>query len=170
MAETLSSSAIVSPTPKKSFGTSWTQPRAFSNGRSAQDLVRISDCRALSHQAEITEPKDLAWLLASYARDGLARVEAAGDTSSLDAVRSALEESLGVHFEGERGDALFSFDNGADVVLRRVSLPGCCGHRRRPANEATGSPGIEAVLATAQRRYFGSLFHQTFAARSAGNA
>ena len=64
-------------------------------------------CRALSHSASIAEPKDLAWLLASYARDGLARVEAAGDAPSLHAVRSALEEALGVRFEGERGAAFF---------------------------------------------------------------
>ena len=64
-------------------------------------------CRALSHPATIVEPRDLAWLLASYARDGLARVEAAGDTSSLVAVRSALEDALGVKFEGERGAAFF---------------------------------------------------------------
>ena len=64
-------------------------------------------CRALSHRASLTEPRDLAWLLASYARDGLARVEAAGDAPSLAAVRSALEEALGVRFEGERGAAFF---------------------------------------------------------------
>ena len=63
--------------------------------------------RVLSHSASLTEPKDLAWLLASYARDGLARVEAAGDTTSLDAVRSALEESLGVRFEGDKGADFF---------------------------------------------------------------
>ena len=63
--------------------------------------------RALSHRAALTEPRDLAWLLASYARDGLARVEAAGDAQSLGAVRSALEEALGVSFEGERGAAFF---------------------------------------------------------------
>ena len=40
-------------------------------------------CRALSHRAALAEPKDLAWLLASYARDGLARVEAAGDAPSV---------------------------------------------------------------------------------------
>ena len=57
-------------------------------------------CRALAHSASITEPRDLAWLMASYARDGLARVEAAGDAPSLHAVRSALEEALGVRFEG----------------------------------------------------------------------
>ena len=63
--------------------------------------------RALSHSAALTEPKDLAWLLASYARDGLARVEAAGDAPSLAAVRSALEEALGVRFEGQKGARFF---------------------------------------------------------------
>ena len=63
--------------------------------------------RALSHRAALAEPKDLAWLLASYARDGLARVEASGDAPSLKAVRSALEEALGVRFKGEKGDRFF---------------------------------------------------------------
>ena len=63
--------------------------------------------RTLSHRAALAEPKDLAWLLASYARDGLARVEAAGDAPSLKAVRSALEDALGVRFEGERGARFF---------------------------------------------------------------
>ncbi len=63
--------------------------------------------RALSHTASIVEPKDLAWLLASYARDGLARVEAAGDAPSLRAVRSALEEALGIQFKAELGAAFF---------------------------------------------------------------
>ena len=63
--------------------------------------------RALSHRTALVEPKDLAWLLASYARDGLARVEAAGDAPSLRAVRSALEEALGVRFEGEKGKRFF---------------------------------------------------------------
>ena len=63
--------------------------------------------RALSHRAALAEPKDLAWLLASYARDGLARVEAAGDSPALAAVRAALEEALGVRFEGEKGARFF---------------------------------------------------------------
>ena len=63
--------------------------------------------RALSHRAALTEPKDLAWLLASYARDGLSRVEATSNTPLLTAVRSALEESLGVRFEDERGARFF---------------------------------------------------------------
>ncbi len=63
--------------------------------------------RALSHRAALAEPRDLAWLLASHARDGLARVEAAGEAPALAAVRSALEEALGVRFEGERGVRFF---------------------------------------------------------------
>ena len=63
--------------------------------------------RALSHRTALTEPKDLAWLLASYARDALHRVEAAGAAPSLNAVRTALEESLGIRFEGERGGRFF---------------------------------------------------------------
>jgi hypothetical protein len=63
--------------------------------------------RALSHRAALAEPKDLAWLLASYARDGLARVEAAENATSLGSVRLALEEALGIRFEGERGKHFF---------------------------------------------------------------
>ena len=81
------------------------KPRAFA--RDAGPALGEYICRALSHRATLVEPKDLAWLLASYARDGLARVEAAGDAPSLRAVRSALEEALGVRFEGERGAAFF---------------------------------------------------------------
>ena len=63
--------------------------------------------RALSHRATLVEPKDLAWLLASYARDGLARVEATGNTPLLTAVRDSLESALGVRFEDERGSRFF---------------------------------------------------------------
>ena len=51
----------------------------------------------------VGEPIDLAWSLASYARDGLARVEAAGDSSSLWAARTALEEALDGRFECREG-------------------------------------------------------------------
>ena len=80
-------------------------PRAFA-GEVGAGLGEYL-CRALAHRARLVEPKDLAWLLASHARDALARVEAAGDTPSLAAVRAALEEALGVRFEGERGARFF---------------------------------------------------------------
>ncbi len=81
------------------------KPRAFANAAGAGLGEYLA--RALSHRAALAEPKDLAWLLASYARDGLARVEAAGDAPSLKAVRSALEEALGVRFEGDKGARFF---------------------------------------------------------------
>ena len=81
------------------------KPRAFARDAGAGLAEYLS--RALSHTASLTEPRDLAWLLASYARDGLARVEANGDAPSLATVRSALEEALGVKFEGDRGAAFF---------------------------------------------------------------
>ena len=81
------------------------KPRAFAREVGAGLGEYLA--RALSHRAALAEPKDLAWLLASYARDGLARVEAADDAPSLQAVRSALEEALGVQFEGERGAHFF---------------------------------------------------------------
>ena len=64
-------------------------------------------CRALSHRARLAEPKDLAWLFASYARDALSRVEASNDTSALTVVRLELENALGVRFEGDRGKRFF---------------------------------------------------------------
>ncbi len=81
------------------------KPRAFA--REAGASLGEYLARALSHQTALAEPKDLAWLLASYARDGLARVEAAGGAPQLAAVRSALEEALGIRFEGERGRRFF---------------------------------------------------------------
>ena len=81
------------------------KPRAFA----AEVGAALGEylARALSHRAALAEPRDLAWLLASYARDGLARVEAAGDTPSLLTIREALEEALGIRFTGERGDRFF---------------------------------------------------------------
>ena len=88
------------------FARSLETPRAFARAVGAGLGEYL--CRALSHRAALTEPKDLAWLLASYARDGLSRVEAAGDNApSLTAVRAALEEALGVQFKGDKGTRFF---------------------------------------------------------------
>ena len=81
------------------------KPRSFARDEGARLGEYLA--RALSHRAALTEPRDLAWLLASYARDGLARVEAAGGAPQLAAVRSALEEALGIRFKGERGRRFF---------------------------------------------------------------
>jgi hypothetical protein len=59
--------------------------------------------RALTHKAALAEPRDVAWHLASYARDALARVEAKPGLPALVQVKKALEQALGVAFEAERG-------------------------------------------------------------------
>ena len=88
------------------FDAKLARPRTFANEVGAGLVEYLT--RVLSHAATLAEPRDVAWLLASYARDGLARVERAGDNApSLATLRSALEESLGVRFEGQRGAAFF---------------------------------------------------------------
>ena len=80
-------------------------PRAFARDVGARLVEYLA--RALAHRAALAEPKDLAWLLASYARDGLSRVEAASGAAPFESLRTALEEALGIRFEGERGKRFF---------------------------------------------------------------
>ncbi|QQV79493.1 N-6 DNA methylase (plasmid) [Sphingomonas aliaeris] len=63
--------------------------------------------RALSYMAPLTRASDLAWLLASYARDALRRVEASAGLPALQTVRSGLEQALGLRFEAAKGEHFF---------------------------------------------------------------
>ena len=58
--------------------------------------------RVMLHAAPLASPKDVAWFLASYARDAKARIEGI-DLPALSHLRAALEEALGLKFEGEKG-------------------------------------------------------------------
>lgn len=62
--------------------------------------------RVLLYAAPLARPEDVAWFLASYARDAKARVEKI-DLPALATVRAALEEALGIKFEGEKGEHFF---------------------------------------------------------------
>jgi hypothetical protein len=62
--------------------------------------------RVMLHAASLTQPKDVAWFLASYARDAKMRIEST-ELPALAAVREALEEALGLKFEGEKGEHFF---------------------------------------------------------------
>ena len=62
--------------------------------------------RALLSTARIATPQDLAAFLASYAREARARVEIA-PMGTLEPVKKALSDSLGVRFEGEKGTHFF---------------------------------------------------------------
>ncbi|MBA3531438.1 MAG: N-6 DNA methylase, partial [Ardenticatenales bacterium] len=62
--------------------------------------------RAMQHAAPLRTPVDVAWFLASYAREALALLEGR-ELRALDTLRSAFEAALGIRFEGERGDHFF---------------------------------------------------------------
>ncbi len=62
--------------------------------------------RVMLRQAQIAAPKDLAWFLASYAREARARAEER-DLPNWVSTRKALEEALGMSFSGEKGEHFF---------------------------------------------------------------
>jgi hypothetical protein len=63
--------------------------------------------RVLLQAAPLTAPKEVAWFLASYARDAKARIEGRADLPGLATLRTALEEALGLKFTGEDGEHFF---------------------------------------------------------------
>jgi len=81
------------------------QPRTYAEdaGEGLTEFLR----RVLLHNAPLSDPKDLAWFLASYARTARLRLEQKHELPALDALRSQLEDALGLKFEGERGDHFF---------------------------------------------------------------
>ena len=89
----------------KAFWDMVTTPR-----KSAEHIGRAFGeylIRALTLSVALREPKDVAWFLASYARDALQRVDEAGNLPALANVRASLEQALGVTFEAEKGDHFF---------------------------------------------------------------
>ena len=62
--------------------------------------------RVMMNAAPLTRPEDIAWFLASYARDALATLEKKDD-SNLAPLRTSLETVLGIKFEGEKGEHFF---------------------------------------------------------------
>lgn len=62
--------------------------------------------RVMLHATPLSEPKDVAWFLASYAKEARNRIEKL-DLPALNDVKSALEESLGMTFSGEKGSHFF---------------------------------------------------------------
>ena len=63
--------------------------------------------RAMLHNAPISDPADLAWFLASYAREAKSRVAQASNLNALKGVRKALEDGLGINFDGAKGEQFF---------------------------------------------------------------
>ena len=81
-----------------------THPRksaAEHGGRMLEYLKRV-----LLHNAPLAAPQDVAAILASYAHDARLRIEQA-DIPALASLRSALEDALGLHFVGIKGEHFF---------------------------------------------------------------
>jgi len=81
-----------------------THPRRTADDRGDRMVEYLR--RVLLHNAPLTEPKEVAALLASYAHDARLRIETA-DLPALTGLRQALEEALGLRFEGHKGDHFF---------------------------------------------------------------
>jgi hypothetical protein len=63
--------------------------------------------RVMLHNAPLNNPKDVAFFLASYARDARVRVEGAKGLPALASVRTALEDALGMKFTADKGEHFF---------------------------------------------------------------
>ena len=88
------------------FNSRIQKPRAFARDVGPGLAEYLS--RGLSHTTALTEPRDLARLLASYARDGLAtRRVLTMMHHHWQRLRSALEEALGIQYRGDLGASFF---------------------------------------------------------------
>jgi hypothetical protein len=80
-------------------------PRATAQQKGAQFVEFIK--RACLHAAPLINAKDVAWFMASYARDALFRVEQQKQLPALQSVRTALEDALGMKCTDEEGEHFF---------------------------------------------------------------
>ncbi|PSB16539.1 DNA methyltransferase [Phormidesmis priestleyi ULC007] len=76
-------------------------PKQFAQEQEEQVTEYLK--RVMLQSASIASPQDLAWFLASYAKDAKARVEKT-DLPALETLRKALEEALGIAFTGDKKD------------------------------------------------------------------
>ena len=89
---------------EKAFWAAAAHPRSLAEkigARFEEYLLRV-----MRHAALLAAPEDVAWFLASYARDARARIQYV-ELPALASVRTALEEALGLKFEGEKGEHFF---------------------------------------------------------------
>jgi hypothetical protein len=114
--------------------------------------------RVLLSNALVTQPRDVAWFLASYARDARHRVEHSS-LAGLDSLRGALEEALGVKFNDAKGTHFFQ-STLIQTLFYGVFSAWVLWHReRRPVNPSDRFDWRTSAF-TLQVPVIGSLFHQ----------
>lgn len=79
-------------------------PRKYAQERGPRFTEFLT--RVLRSRARLTEPADVAWMLASHARDAM-DILGHRDLPDLATIRASFEEALGITFEGEDGDHFF---------------------------------------------------------------
>jgi hypothetical protein len=84
----------------------WTRVAANPRGTAQREGSRFFEFlrRACLYNAPLNNPRDVAWFLASYAHDALARVERHKELPALQSVRAAIEDALGMKFTAEKGE------------------------------------------------------------------
>lgn len=108
--------------------------------------------RALLHNAPLSRPQDLAGILASYARDARARMEEASDLPALAGLRRALEDALGLRFEGEKGEHFFR-STLVQTLFYGTFAAWATWARRRLATASASAPGFGKSLRDAAAPY-----------------
>ncbi|MBI4639877.1 MAG: N-6 DNA methylase [Candidatus Tectomicrobia bacterium] len=89
---------------ESAFWVATTQPPKLAEAHGDRFIEYMK--RVMLHAAPLDAPEDVAWFLASYARDARARIEEA-DLPALATVRAAFEEALGIKFKGTKGEHFF---------------------------------------------------------------
>ena len=89
---------------EKEFWSLTAHPRKTVTEHGARMLEYLK--RVLLHNAPLSAPQDVAAILASYARDARLRIEKA-ELPALATLRQALEDALGLPFQGARGEHFF---------------------------------------------------------------
>jgi hypothetical protein len=117
-------------------------PRALAQQKGSQFIEFVK--RACLHAAPLATPKDVAWFMASYARDALFRVEQQKQLPALQTVRTALEDALGMKFAEEKGEHFFR-----STLVQTLSWHGPSFKKSatRP-NTSSGTRGSSSCWAT----------------------
>lgn len=103
------------------------------------DLLPDFLARVMLYRAPLAQPKDVAWLLASYAREARARAED-HPLGSFHTVKIALQESLGIKFEGDKVSTFFA-PRSSKPFFTESSPPGFSGAEHRNLSPVPASTG-----------------------------
>lgn len=112
---------------------------AYEHGERMVEYLR----RVLLHKAPLARPQDVATILASYAQDARLRMEGT-DLPALASVRRALEDALGIRFEGKKGEHFFQ-STLVQTLFYGVFSAWVVWARKRSSHESGGGSYSESL-------------------------